>query len=141
MSKNDGMNYAPKGNVNKVVEKGEFQFAAMGLDHGHIYGMCNGLIEAGGELVAVYDLDSEKVAAFCETFSSAMPAASEQEILQNSSIHLVASACIPVDRCELGLRVLDSVKHYRFSERESPCRAQPVFRHGMKVRSNTEYHW
>ncbi|CAM5416018.1 hypothetical protein CHH55_10365 [Niallia circulans] len=55
VNKNDGMNYAPKGQVNKVVEEGEFLFAAIGLDHGHIYGMCNGLIEAGGTLVAVYD--------------------------------------------------------------------------------------
>lgn len=55
MNKKDGMNYAPKGQVNKVVEEGEFLFAAIGLDHGHIYGMCNGLIEAGGTLVAVYD--------------------------------------------------------------------------------------
>jgi predicted dehydrogenase len=112
LNKNDGMNYAPKGNVNQVVEKGEFQFAAIGLDHGHIFGMCNGLNEAGGELVAVYDPDPKKVAAFCEQYPSAIPAASEQEILQNSSIKLVASACIPVDRCELGLRVLDSGKHY-----------------------------
>lgn len=41
------MNYAPKGKLNPVVGTGEFRFAAIGLDHGHIYGMCNGLIEAG----------------------------------------------------------------------------------------------
>ena len=43
MQKNDGMNYAPKGKPNLVVQKGEFNFAAIALDHGHIYGMCNGL--------------------------------------------------------------------------------------------------
>jgi hypothetical protein len=42
MDKQDGMNYAPKGLVNQVVEKGEFPFAAIGLDHGHIYGMNRG---------------------------------------------------------------------------------------------------
>ena len=29
-----------------VVGPGEFQFAAVGLEHGHIYGMTNGLLEA-----------------------------------------------------------------------------------------------
>ena len=41
--KSDGMNYAPKGKPKPVVGPGEFKIAAMHLDHGHIYGMCNGL--------------------------------------------------------------------------------------------------
>ena len=57
MQKSDGMNYAPKGKPNIVVQKGEFVFAAIALDHGHIYGMCNGLQEAGAELKWVYDQD------------------------------------------------------------------------------------
>ena len=64
MQKSDGMNYAPQGKPDPVVKKGEFRFAAIGLDHGHIYGQCNGLLEAGAELVAVYDFDSAKVDAF-----------------------------------------------------------------------------
>ena len=51
----DGMNYAPQGKPRPVVAPGEFAFAVIGLDHGHIYGQCNGLIEAGADLVAVYD--------------------------------------------------------------------------------------
>ena len=39
----DGMNYAPKGKPEPVVKEGEFYFAAMYLDHGHITGMCHGL--------------------------------------------------------------------------------------------------
>ncbi|MCT2536672.1 Gfo/Idh/MocA family oxidoreductase [Aquibacillus koreensis] len=112
MNKNDGMNYAPEGNFNKVVGEGEFVFAAIGLDHGHIFGMCNGLIEAGGDLVAVYDPDPAKVKSFCEKFPGVVPAQSEEEILQDSSIQLVAAANIPAYRGELGLRVLDHGKHY-----------------------------
>ena len=47
MNKGDGMNYAPVGKPDPVVKPGEFVFAAIGLDHGHIYGMTNGLLEAG----------------------------------------------------------------------------------------------
>ena len=39
MDKRDGMNYAPEGIPAPVVNPGEFVFAAIGLDHGHIYGM------------------------------------------------------------------------------------------------------
>ncbi|GAE36358.1 Gfo/Idh/MocA family protein [Halalkalibacter akibai] len=112
MSKNDGMNYAPKGKVSKVVAEGEFIFAAVGLDHGHIYGMCNGLLEAGGELVAVFDPDLKKAQAFIEKYPGVEIAASEEEILNNPAIQLIASAAIPANRCEIGLKALDHGKHY-----------------------------
>lgn len=68
MSNADGMNYAPKGKPNPVVQPGEFGISAIGLDHGHIYGMCNGLTEAGATLRYVYDPDPAKVAAFVKAF-------------------------------------------------------------------------
>lgn len=106
------MNYAPKGIVkNKVVEKDEFQFAAIGLDHGHIYGMTNGLTEAGGEIVAVYDPDEAKVRRFCETYPSAKPL-SKEEIFSDPAIKLIASAAIPSDRYKVGLEAMDHGKHY-----------------------------
>ena len=54
------MNYAPQGKPSPVVKPGEFTFAAAHLDHGHIYGQCNGLLEAGAELKWVYDPDAKK---------------------------------------------------------------------------------
>ena len=51
MQKSDGMNYAPKGIPKPVCGKGEFVFAAIALDHGHIYGICNGLTEAGATAI------------------------------------------------------------------------------------------
>ncbi len=106
------MNYIPKEYPGKVVESREFPFAVIGLDHGHIYGMCDGLIEAGGELTYVYDLDPDKVKAFCETYSSVKVASSEQEILESHEIKLVASASVPSFRGPLGIKVLDNGKHY-----------------------------
>ena len=47
--KASGMDYAPKGKAEPVCAKGEFPVGVIGLDHGHIYGMCNGLQEAGGD--------------------------------------------------------------------------------------------
>lgn len=112
MSKADGMHYAPKGKPNPVCEKGEFRFAAIGLDHGHIYGMTNGLTEAGGELLWVYDPDPVKVKAFCEEYPQVKAASSEEEVLNDASLQTVAGAAVTSERCALGLRVMDHGKHY-----------------------------
>lgn len=112
MQKSDGMNYAPQGKPAPVVGKGEFRFAAIGLDHGHIYGQCNGLIEAGGELVWVYDSDPAKVDRFCESYPTVNRARSEQEILQDPTIQMIAGASVPADRYALGLQVMDHGKDY-----------------------------
>ncbi|TDY42173.1 putative dehydrogenase [Alicyclobacillus sacchari] len=112
MSTRDGMNYAPQGKPNPVCEKGEFRFAAIGLDHGHIYGMCNGLIEAGGELVWVYDPDEAKVNAFRTKYPDVKVARSEDQVLDDSSIHTIAGAKIPSARADLGIRVMKHGKDY-----------------------------
>lgn len=95
-----------------VVGPGEFQFAAVGLEHGHIYGMTNGLLEAGATLTAVWDEDPEKVAAYRRTFPQARAAASLDELLADPDIQLIASAAIPSERCPLGLRVMAAGKDY-----------------------------
>ena len=112
MQKSNGMNYAPKGKSKPVCEKGDFVFAAIALDHGHIYGMCNGLIEAGAVLKYVYDKDSEKVKKFCETYPGVVAATSEEEILNDKEVRLVAGSAVVSERCALGLRVMDYGKDY-----------------------------
>ncbi len=112
MTRAEGMNYAPKGKSRPVVQAGEFKFAAAQLDHGHIYGQCNGLLEAGAEIKYVYDPDPEKVRTFQETFPQARAAESLDQILDDGEIQLVAAAAIPCDRGPVGMRVLDAGKDY-----------------------------
>jgi predicted dehydrogenase len=108
----EGMNFAPKGKPNPVVREGEFAFAAIALDHGHIYGMCNGLTEAGAVLKSVYDPDPKKVEAFCAKFPGTKKARSEEEILSDPEIKLVAGAAVTSERCALGLRAMSAGKDY-----------------------------
>jgi predicted dehydrogenase len=108
----DGMTYAPKGRPQPVVKPGVFKIAAIGLDHGHIYGMCSGLIEAGAELKWVYDADPVKVRAFQKEFPGAQEARSRDEVLADPEVKLVAGAAIPSERCALGLAVIDAGKDY-----------------------------
>ena len=112
MSKKDGMNYAPTGSSKHVVAPGEFVFAAMYLDHGHIYGMTNGLREAGATLKWVYDPVEERVAAFVAQYPEVKVAKSEEEILNDPEVLLVAAAAITNLRAPLGVRVLDAGKDY-----------------------------
>ncbi len=108
----DGMNYAPRGKAEPVVGPGEFSFAAVGLDHGHIYGMAHGLVDAGADLALVYDPDPRKLEKFLGEFPGARAARSEEEVLEDQSIRMVASAAVTADRGPLGLRVMDHGKHY-----------------------------
>ena len=110
--KSDGLNYAPQGDVRPVVNPGEFAFAAAYLEHGHIYGQCNGLIEAGAELRWVYDADPKKVETFLAKFPQVKVARSFDEILSDPAIKLVAAAAIPSQRGAIGCRVMAAGKDY-----------------------------
>lgn len=112
MSKESGMNYAPKGKPNPVVKPGEFIFAAIGLDHGHIGGMCNGLIEAGATLKYIYDPDEEKLNNYLQQFPQAQRAESEAQIMNDPEVKLIASACIASERQPLGIRAMRAGKDY-----------------------------
>ncbi len=108
----DGMNYAPQGKPAPVCKPGDFVFAAVALDHGHIYGMCNGLTEAGGQLRYIFDPDPAKVDALRKNYPEAAVANSLEQILDDPEVHLVAAAAIPNRRGPLGCRVMRAGKDY-----------------------------
>lgn len=103
--------YAPRPDA-RVVDPGEFVFAAAFLEHNHINAQVEGLLAAGGTLGCVYDRDSDRLAAFQGRFGEVRRARSFEEVLEDRSIHLVAAAAIPAERCDIGLRVLRSGKDY-----------------------------
>ncbi|MCL1964756.1 MAG: Gfo/Idh/MocA family oxidoreductase [Firmicutes bacterium] len=108
----EGMRYAPKGKPARIVAPGEFVVGAMALDHDHIYGICNGLTEAGATLKWVYDPDPQKVRAFQKAFPQAKAAQGEADVLSDAEVRLVAGAAVTSKRCGLGLRVMEAGKDY-----------------------------
>lgn len=112
MTSTSGAQYAPEPIPSPVVEPGEFIIGAMCLDHGHIYGMCEGLTSAGGTLRWVYDPDPVKVAAFRTRFPNTRVARSEDEVLDDPQVSLVVGAAVTSERCSLGLRVIAAGKDY-----------------------------
>src|SRR4051794_32723585 len=83
MTVSSGAAYAPAPIPSPVVGPGEFVFGAARLDHGHIYGVCQGLVGAGGTLKWVYDPDPAKVDAFRQKFPEVRVARTEEEILDD----------------------------------------------------------
>jgi len=96
----------------RSAPKETIRFSVVGINHGHIIGMVDSLIEGGGQLVAVYSKEPELLPDFTKRFPNVKVAKSEAEILEDNSIQLVASAAIPVDRAPLGIRVMKSGKDY-----------------------------
>lgn len=112
MTTRDGMTYAPRGESKPVVKDAEFIFASAYFDHGHINGMTNRLLEAGGTLKYAYDPDPVKLDAFCSQYPQAEKVDDLERILEDKNLHLVAATAIPCERGPIGMEVMDAGKDY-----------------------------
>lgn len=92
--------------------KFSIKFAVIGLDHNHINGITDAVRRGGGELVAVHSNLPQGLADFQKRYPGVKVAASEDEILSDPGIQLVASAAIPDLRAPLGVRVMRHGKDY-----------------------------
>lgn len=88
------------------------RFSAIGLNHSHIYAQVNLLLRAGAEFVAFYAKEPDLVEKFAQTYPQVRLAESPQEILEDETIHLIASAAIPCERAPLGIAVMRHGKDY-----------------------------
>jgi predicted dehydrogenase len=88
------------------------KFGVIGLDHAHIYSMTTAVQRGGGELVSFYATDEKQIADFRSRFGDVKLARSENEILEDKSIQLVAGAPIPDLRAPLGIKVMRAGKDY-----------------------------
>ena len=88
------------------------RFAAVGLNHGHIYGQVEAVVRGGGELASFYAKEPDLAAAFTKRYPQAKLARSEDEILGDKTIQLIVSAAIPDERAPLGIRVMRAGKDF-----------------------------
>jgi predicted dehydrogenase len=95
----------------EIAPTHHIKFAAIGLDHAHIFGMIAALQRGGGELVAFHASDPAQIEDFRKRYPG-VKVASEDEILGDKSIQLVAGAPIPDLRAPLGIRVMKAGKDY-----------------------------
>jgi predicted dehydrogenase len=95
-----------------MTSKSTIRFSAIGLNHGHIYGQVDALLEAGAEFVSFYAREPDLVAQFAKSYPQAELAHSVKEILEDETIHLIASAAIPCERAPLGIAVMKHGKDF-----------------------------
>jgi predicted dehydrogenase len=87
------------------------RFAAVGLNHNHIYGQVGLLLRAGAELASFYAPEEELREQFAARFD--VPAVrSVEEVLEDETIQLVVSAAIPDERAPLGIAVMRHGKDF-----------------------------
>lgn len=84
----------------------DFYFSVTGLAHGHIYGMCNGLLAAGAKLAGVYDEDANALSAFLKAYPDTPVYESLDELLADSKVGLVATAAIPSLRADITVKTM-----------------------------------
>jgi predicted dehydrogenase len=82
------------------------RFAAIGLNHNHIYGQTKAMLDAGAELVAVHAEEDDLAAAYMRAFPQAKRVADKRVILDDPSIKLVVSAITPDVRAALAIEVM-----------------------------------
>ncbi|WP_085522978.1 Gfo/Idh/MocA family protein [Tuberibacillus sp. Marseille-P3662] len=128
----DHTQFEPNHHQEVPVEDDQLFIAVSGLEHGHIYSMCQGMKAAGATICWVWDEDPEKITAFQKTFPEASHAASLSQILDDEKVQMVASAAVPSERCEIGIKVLDAGKHF-FSAKTPFTTIEQLIRAEQKV--------
>jgi predicted dehydrogenase len=90
----------------------EVRFAVIGIDHNHIYGQVNVMLNAGAELVAFHGADDGEAATFATRFPQARRVADERQILEDGSVQLIVSAGINAVRAGTGIAAMRHGKDY-----------------------------
>jgi predicted dehydrogenase len=90
----------------------KIKFAVIGINHDHIHGQIASVQRGGGELISFYAKEPDLAAAFAKRYPKVKQARNENEILEDKSIQLVASAAIPNERAPLGVRVMRHGKDF-----------------------------
>jgi predicted dehydrogenase len=92
--------------------KFHIKFAVCGMSHDHIYGMVGAIQRGGGELVAAWGGEDDKLATFSKRFSNIKIVKTQDEIINDPEIQLVLSSQIANERAPLGVRVMKHGKDY-----------------------------
>ena len=87
------------------------RFAAIGLDHDHIFGQVAGLTAAGGECVGYWsDGDGPLVRRFAERFPEVPAADDPARLLEDPTVHLITGAAVPAWRAEIAVAAMEHGK-------------------------------
>jgi len=96
----------------QTPEGAPVRFAAVGLDHAHVFGQIAGLLAAGGELVGIAsdDLGSDVAQEVRRRYPDAAVADSPSELIARDDLDLVVTAAVPDRRGPIAVEALRAGK-------------------------------
>jgi predicted dehydrogenase len=90
--------------------KYHIKFAVCGMSHDHIYGMIGAVQRGGGEMVAAWAGEDDKLAGFRKRFPNVKIVKTQDEILNDPSVQLVLTSQIASERAGIGVRAMKNGK-------------------------------
>jgi predicted dehydrogenase len=86
------------------------RFAVCGVSHDHIHGMIGAMRSGGGELVAAWGLEPDKMATFRRRYPDVPVVATQDEVINRGDIQLVLTSHIANERAGIGVRAMKAGK-------------------------------
>lgn len=90
----------------------QIRFAVCGVSHDHIHGMIGAIQRGGGELVAAWGLEPDKMAVFRKRYPDVKIAATQDEIINRTDVQLILSSHIANERAGIGVRAMKAGKDF-----------------------------
>src|SRR5688572_25967657 len=88
----------------------DIKFAAIGINHPHIYGQVDCLKDAGGQFVAFHAVEDDLAAEFAAKYPEAKRVADPRSILEDAAISVVLTSAIPADRAAISIAAMQHGK-------------------------------
>jgi predicted dehydrogenase len=88
------------------------RFGVCGMSHDHIHGMIKAVQRGGGELVAAWGAEADKLDIFAKRYPSVRVVKDQDAILDDPSLKLVLSSQIANERAGIGVRAMSRGKDF-----------------------------
>lgn len=100
------------GAAQEETPKYHIKFAVCGMSHDHIFGMIGAVERGGGELVAAWAGEEDKLAEFKKRFPDVKIVETQEEILDDPQVQLVLSSQIANERAPMGVKAMRRGKDF-----------------------------
>jgi predicted dehydrogenase len=112
-----------------------FDFAVSGINHNHIYGQVDALLDAGCRLTAFHAPEDDLAAQFAKVYPQARRVADERAILDDPAVLMVVGAGIPSERAGMAVRAMRAGKDVMVDK--PGCTTQGQLHELKRVRAET----
>jgi predicted dehydrogenase len=92
--------------------KYSIRFGVCGMSHDHIHGMIKAIQRGGGELVAAWGAEADKLDVFIKRYPNVKIVKDQDAILDDASLALVLSSQIANERAGIGVRAMKRGKDF-----------------------------